>query len=123
MTRDELLRHSDRLIETLRPKATAQKQDRGHFLTREGDRAEVLEFLRIMAGPKSAFYQNANFKASTNDYDALVSLLEAFRDFVAAGLLDAVSPERGAQLDVVNDFLEQAHELLSTKDAIPRRLR
>ena len=63
MTRDELLRHTDRLIETLRPNAAAQRQDRGHVLTQEEAKAEVVEFLRIMAGPKSAFYQNANFKS------------------------------------------------------------
>lgn len=119
MTQDELLRHTDRLIETLRPKAAAQRQDRGHVLTQEGAKAEVVEFLRIMAGPKSAFYQNANFKSSTSDYDTLVSLLEAFRDFVAAGLLEALSPERRAQLDVVNDFMEQADELLNAKDVHP----
>jgi hypothetical protein len=42
MTRDELLRHTDRLIETLRPKAAAQRQDRGHVLTQEGAKAEVV---------------------------------------------------------------------------------
>lgn len=119
MMRDELLRHTDRLIETLRPKAAAQRQDRGHVLTQAGAKAEVVEFLRIMAGPKSAFYQQADFSSSTSDYDTLVSLLEAFRDFVAAGLLEAVSPERRAQLDVVNDFMEQADELLNAKDVHP----
>ncbi len=48
-----------------------------------------------------------------------MSLLEAFRDFVAAGLLEAVSPERRAQLDVVNDLMEQAGELLGTKGVHP----
>ena len=119
MTREELLRHADRLIEMLRPKAAAQKQDRGHVLTEEGAKAEVVEFLRIMAGPKSAFYQNANFSSLTGDYETLVSLLEAFRDFVAAGLLEAVSPERRAQLDVVSDYMEQADELLNAKELHP----
>lgn len=49
----------------------------GHLLTQEGAKAEVVEFLRMMAGPKSAFYQKADFSSSTSDYDTLVSLLEA----------------------------------------------
>jgi hypothetical protein len=98
-----------------------QRKDRTEVMysRKKGAKAEVVEFLRIIAGPKSAFYQNANSRLSTSDYDTLVSLLEAFRDFVAAGLLEAVSPERRAQLDVVNDFMEQSNELLHAKDVHP----
>ncbi len=89
------------------------------MLTEEGAEAEVAEFLRAFAGPKSEFYFSAAKGAAYRGYDKLVSLLEAFRDYVSAGLLEAVSPERQAQLDVVNDLMEQSAMLLDSKEVHP----
>tara|TARA_R110000796_G_scaffold86045_3_gene186324 strand:+ start:325 stop:954 length:630 start_codon:yes stop_codon:yes gene_type:complete len=86
-----------------------------------GARAQVTEFLRQFAGPKSSFYALAQ-KAS-GSYDrieaVLLSALDNFEAYVSAGLAGAITPERRAQLDVVSDFLEQAQALLTRKGVHP----
>ena len=76
--------------------------------------AQVCEFLRNYAGPKSAFLRTAEAVKGTQGYrlQALVSILQSFIEYVQAGLATGVSPERQAQLDVVSDLLGQANSLL-----------
>jgi len=89
-----------------------------------GVHAEVCEFLRMYAGPKSEFL--ASLKAfeprsfsHVYSADIVSAVLRSFRAYVDAGLHSEVSPERRAQLDVVSDFLEQAQQLLETKGIHP----
>lgn len=84
-----------------------------------GVQAQVLEFLSTFAGERSAFYKAANHPIGINSGSILVSTLENFRSYIEAGLADVRSPERQAQLDVVNDLLEQAQSLLETKSVHP----
>ncbi|RJX28606.1 MAG: hypothetical protein C4531_11505 [Desulfurivibrio sp.] len=88
-----------------------------------GTLAEALEFLRIYAGEKSSFYKSL----STIDQKGrgkyvmkyVATDLEAFIRFVQNGLHQGISIERQAQIDVVSDFLEQANNLLNSKEVHP----
>ena len=85
--------------------------------------AEAREFLRVYAGEKSAFYKQLNaidqrwadeyVKSFVND------VLKAFIRYVENGLLEGITIQRQAQLDVVSDFLSQAERLLSSNDVHP----
>lgn len=77
-----------------------------------GMKAEVCEFLRLYAGPKTSFYDMAEKAAGINVKQHLTTTMESYISFVTAGLYEEISPERKAQLDVVSDLLEQAHTLL-----------
>lgn len=85
--------------------------------------AEALEFLRIYAGEKSTFYQRLSEVKSAADEDyklnAVRNNLQAFISFIENGLLDGISIERKAQLDVVSDFLDQAQQLLENTKVHP----
>lgn len=87
----------------------------------EGVKAQVSEFLRVYAGPKSAFYKAATEAQGWggDQGKTLVAVLDNFVSFLRAGLHSEVSPERKAQLDVVSDFLAQAHALLGEKGIHP----
>ena len=82
----------------------------------DGLAAEITEFLRSFAGPKTAFYQSAAAVPATRMPDlrrhALISILHGFRSYVEAGLHAQVSPQRKAQIDVVSDILTQAQRVL-----------
>ncbi len=87
--------------------------------------AEAAALLRTYAGPTSSFLETLNLLRPTSA-SGLAHLghhtravLDGFIDYVEAGLHEGVSPERRAQLDVVSDFLEQAHDLLETKGVHP----
>ena len=86
-------------------------------------RAQVSEFLRNYAGAKSSFYLEATGFDSYGDdaYEVkhLNYIVHSFVQYVEVGLHTGISPERRAQLDVVSDFLEQAHQLLETKGVHP----
>lgn len=86
-----------------------------------GVKAQVAEFLRQTAGPKSSFVTLAQNAGGSTDYMAanLNAALENFKAYIEAGLHGALSPERQAQLDVVSDFLEQAQHLLNGKGVHP----
>ncbi|MFV9645969.1 MAG: hypothetical protein ACNYWU_09120 [Desulfobacterales bacterium] len=85
--------------------------------------AEAREFLRVYAGAKSSFLKTLNDVDQTwsDDYimDFVTSALEGFIRYVENDLLEGISIERKAQIDVVSDFLEQANSLLSTKGVHP----
>ena len=81
----------------------------------EAAKAQVCEFLRHYAGPKSAFLKQAEVVESYDDdvlCARLVSIVQSFIEYVQADLATGVSPERQAQLDVVSDLLGQANSLL-----------
>ncbi len=85
--------------------------------------AEAREFLRIYAGGKSAFYKQlleVNQRWS-DDYikEFTNGVLGAFIRYVENGLLEGISIQRRAQLDVVSDFLSQAERLLSSNVVHP----
>jgi hypothetical protein len=79
-----------------------------------GARAQVCEFLRNYAGPKSAFLKYAEEVDgnSTMILAALVAIIDSFLQYFEAGLAMGLSPERQAQLDVVSEILGQAQSLL-----------
>lgn len=85
-----------------------------------GVRAQITEFLKKFAGPKSSFLLLASAGGSTEHIkETLISSLENYKSYVEAGLGGSITPERKAQLDVVSDFLEQAQLLLSGKSVHP----
>jgi len=77
-----------------------------------GAKAEVCEFLRIYAGPKTSFYEIAEKASGMHIQQHLITTMESYISFVKAGLYAEISPQRRAQLDVVSDLLEQANSLL-----------
>ena len=90
----------------------------------EGVHAEACEFLRVYASPKSEFFallKDTSPRKFTRDYVAKIipDVLGSFREYVEAGLHAEISPERQAQIDVVSDFLGQAHQFLETKGVHP----
>lgn len=105
-------------IDRLKGVVSAAGRDYSSLL---GAKAQVTEFLRDFAGPKSAFLKMAEEAQNSVDIfnSRLNAVLENFRSYVEAGLRGEVSPERRAQLDVVSDFLEQAQILLEAKGVHP----
>jgi len=91
----------------------------GNWSSLKGVQAQIIEFLVEFAGPKSAFTTMAINAQGTTLHNTLLSALENFQSYVEAGLLDEITPARRAQLDVVSDFLEQAHVLLEGKAVHP----
>ena len=85
-----------------------------------GALAEARELTRTYAGQKSAFYLTLQEIRQTwsDDYIAsyVVQALEGFVRYVDNGLLEGMSIERQARIDVVSDILEQAQILLNAKD-------
>lgn len=109
-----LVRHIERL------KSVVQAAGENWPLIR-GAQAQVAEFLREFAGPNSSFLRLASH-SSGNPGDAVATLqaaLDSFKSYVEAGLRGEVTPARRAQLDLVSDFLEQAHSFLETKGVHP----
>ena len=92
-----------------------------NYVNLHGVKAQVTDFLREFAGTKSSFFQLASDSGGTAEHFAatLYSALENFKAHVEAGLYGQVTPQRRAQLDVVSDFLEQAHMLLNSKGVHP----
>ena len=85
--------------------------------------AEAKEFLRVHSGEKSAFYKQLNEVKQTwsDEYikEFVNDVLNAFIRYVENGLLEGITLQRRAQLDVVSDFLAQAERLLSSSDVHP----
>lgn len=88
-----------------------------------GKLAEASEFLRVYAGEKSVFFQDLkNVSCAVPDpYIArqVTTILTAFISYVENGLLEGISIERKAQIDVVSDFLGQADTLLKSNEVHP----
>lgn len=93
-----------------------------NYYSQQGAYAQVIEFLKKYAGANSAFIDLINSSLGYNPKAAANSMtvtLNSFIEYVESGLLEGISPERKAQLDVVADFLEQADNLLQTKGIHP----
>jgi hypothetical protein len=88
-----------------------------------GALAEAVDLTRVFGGANSAFHR-ALAKVSPGAARSFIegrvtSVLEGFIRHIENGLVDEVSIERQARVDVVSDFLEQAQRLLETKDIHP----
>ncbi len=117
MDSKELIEHTKRLVSVI------DKAGEGHHQI-NGAMAQVEEFLKRYAGGNSSFLvsvKNLYRGDWSPKYKALSmkSTLDSFIEYIEAGLLNEISPERKAQLDVVSDFLEQAYNLLQTKGIHP----
>lgn len=115
MDTQELLKHIDRHI-------TIAENTEQYEL--HGVAAAASEFLRVYAGEKTEFFRSMQSitkqqKGMSYWRAQILPILRQYRDYVAAGLHEAVSPERQAKMDVVSDFLGQADTLLSTKGVHP----
>lgn len=109
MDGDELINQSKRIIET-----SKENSFQGY--------TEAVEFLRVFSGDKSSFYTNILNYRNSKDYfrrDRTITILNAFINYIENGLMEEVSIERKAQIDVVSDFLDQANTLLETKNVHP----
>ena len=110
MDTEDLVQQSETLRARIRQYARSdQRGDYG-----EGAKAQVCEFLRNYAGPKSEFLKRAEAAHGYPGYvvTTLDSILKSFIEYLQAGLAMGVSPERQAQLDIVSDLLGQANSLL-----------
>jgi hypothetical protein len=111
----EVVEPAKRLIGKLRQIEAAHRDGyRQGLPSIVGLQAQIVDFLRSFAGPRSPFVESAKGATGADGYRAnlLASVLEAFIDHIEAGLQSGVSPERRAQLDVVSDLLAQAQGLL-----------
>lgn len=115
MTSDELIENIDRLIKLALSCGSTVEEFRYVY-------CQATEFLRQFAGTESSFYITA---VDTNGVfpefgsKVLANVLKGFADYIKAGLLQEISPERRAQLDVVSDLLGQANILLDDKNVHP----
>ena len=84
-------------------------------------KAEVKTFISAVAGKNNSFYEAAeSIKiVATFAPEQLKLLLEAFLRSVANDLISNSSYERKIQIDVVNDYLSQAEDLLDKKEFHP----
>ena len=111
MDTEDIIRQAESLEARIR---TYGQCEPGGYRT-EAAQAQVCEFLRNYAGPKSAFLKGAEAAHAYSEdslFELLVSIVQSFTDYLRAGLATGVSPERQAQLDVVSDLLGQANSLL-----------
>jgi hypothetical protein len=113
MDNDQYIQHIKRLI----VKTGDSKNISGAY-------AAICQFLHTYDGPKSQFLESIkeyNPRGIDHKYAAgqINKIMQSYLGYVEAGLLQDVSPERRAQLDVVSDFLEQAQRLLESKSVHP----
>lgn len=84
---------------------------------------QALEFLRIYAGEKSSFYKKLEPLVAWNSdkqiNDAVSKILTGYVNHLKSGFAGGISIERKAQIDVVSDFLFQAHSLLENRKVHP----
>lgn len=125
MDQESVLNHARRLLKKTR---TAVAEENRHEHGSEGRpekglKAEVGEFLKQYAGPKSSFYEQIkavdNKHSTSYALEQIASVLDSYISYIEAGLQANISPTRRAQLDVVSDFLEQAQQLLDDPKAHP----
>ena len=118
MDTQELIKHT----QALRERIQAYGHDSEHGPPRAGGaKAQVCEFLRAYAGPKSSFLERAGAAKGRDRWQVgiLTAVLDSFIEYLQSGLQSGLSPERRAQIDVVSDILEQANSLLENKDCHP----
>ena len=80
-------------------------------------KAQVCEFLRNYAVPRSSFLRESESIQGIDSYviSTLSAIVESFIEYLQSGLATGVSPARQAQLDVVSDFLGQSLSLLENQ--------
>jgi hypothetical protein len=107
--------------EALRRRIKAYARDGAEGDPGEAAKAQVCEFLRLYAGPKSAFFKRAEDANGYAPYlvGTLDAILGSFVEYLSAGLAQGLSPQRQAQIDVVSDFLGQANNLLEDAHVHP----
>ena len=108
MEKSDLLKQTDRIL---------QRFDQNGI-------SEAIEFLRVYAGERSAFYKGIsklNPESFWNDNTVRTArgFMQGFRNYVENDLYQGVSLERKAQIDTVSDFLEQANALLNSSGVHP----
>ena len=110
MTTDELIQQAEALTKRIQVYGVPQTG----YSKAEAARAQVSEFLRIYSGPKSAFTKEAEAARGHDRYQVtlLTNIMNSYVEFLRSGLASGTSPEVKAQMDVVSDFLAQAHALL-----------
>ena len=96
------MKPEDLITQAKRIRSTKNTSDGASML------AEAKEFLRIYAGEKSSFYKQTTV-INQGWSDELIekqvdAVLKAFIRYIENGLLDGVSIQRRAQLNVVSDF-------------------
>lgn len=114
MDTDTLLTHVERLKNVVQHAGT-------DWPSLRGAQAQVTEFFGKFAGEESSFFKLAQRQTgqAARVSQGLISALENFQSYVEAGLLDDITPVRRAQLDVVSDFLDQAHSVLQSNGVHP----
>lgn len=84
---------------------------------------QARELMRTYAGEKSAFYRSLLAVDQDTYHETIVSdvrgILDAFIGHVENGLMQGMSVERQARIDVVSDILEQSQTLLDTRGVHP----
>jgi len=113
---------SEKVIEHARRLARKARAGGKEGAKLKGNLAQACEFLKTYGGPENAFLKTAsNLSGSYIEIkaNALSEVLDSFAEYVESGLLEAIRPERQAQLDVVSDLLEQAQILLENKKVHP----
>lgn len=117
MKTDEVVTQANNLRKRIQRYSHSQKDGNPG----QAAQAQVAEFLRTYAGPKSAFFARAEDAGGygTSIVGTLSAILDSFIEYMEAGLATGISPERTAQLDVVSDILGQADALLQTKSCHP----
>jgi len=114
----------EKVIEKAKEILNSLKSKRGPILgdgIGKGMKAMVCEFLRVYGGKNNSFWSQADKVQGADEYmiDLLYEILNSFIIYAENGLVSGISPVRQAQIDVVNDFLEQANFLLNTSGVHP----
>jgi hypothetical protein len=110
MDTSQLIQHAT----DLRQRIQSYVRHGDHGYPQEAAKAQVCEFLRQYAGPKSSFLKQAE---AAGGYDkfmiaTLTAILDSYVEYLRAGLSSGLSPQRQAQIDVVSDVLGQAQAML-----------
>lgn len=84
---------------------------------------QASELVRVHAGEKSAFYRTLQEVNQNWTWEHIAKIvnqaMDGFITYVENGLLEGLSIERQARIDVVSDILGQAQGLLEAKDVHP----
>lgn len=106
---------SQQLIDHAKRLAQLNMKEGNDPLSSRGPYAQACEFLGTYSGEKSSFLKSAldvSTYESTARARAISSVLLSFADYIEAGLKEEITPVRRAQIDIVNDLLDQAYKLL-----------
>ena len=110
MTKEEIIEHSERIIEITKHNS-------------HGGLVQAREFLRVYAGEDTSFFKTlSQINSTASDafkFNRVHGVLSSFIEFVKSGLLRSISLEREIQIETVSDYLEQADDLLKDKNVHP----